>query len=398
MSNIQTEKNNNIMSKGDESNAGENSTSMMGDSASEFEEMESSDKENQDDKIIEKNTDEGPREHFSKDGKRLCGFNGCICTQRPMKGYSFCIKHILQDQNAPFKQCDYINQQRKRRCTNPVSLKQEDTRYCNSHKQMLGLIPKKSKPKKKQVAGKQKPENVVGKKRTRSAITAPESGSETESDVPTSDEEYAQELQLNYTLKGSEVVSEEEMLRMRRERIETLLKIYNAQFRRLQKNLRNRYLDYLNAKKSLAPQDLALRIRTDQPEQLQIKSTNIPCRKIKKHTSDGISLCAYGECKSRPVMLSEFCFQHILHDPKQRLYQACHKPSCTHPIMINTDPPFCKQHIKQKKSKKPKDSKRTVSVNKPKKDKKPNITENEQLLDLVAKAKAKTESSGKSKT
>jgi hypothetical protein len=32
-----------------------------------------------------------------------------------MRGYEFCVKHILQDLNAPFKQCGFISKQTKKR-------------------------------------------------------------------------------------------------------------------------------------------------------------------------------------------------------------------------------------------------------------------------------------------
>jgi hypothetical protein len=69
------------------------------------------------------------REHYAPDGKRYCAYGGCVCTQRPMRGYDYCVKHILQDLNSPFKQCDFISKQTKKRCTNPVNLDQEDIRF-----------------------------------------------------------------------------------------------------------------------------------------------------------------------------------------------------------------------------------------------------------------------------
>ena len=35
-------------------------------------------------------------EHTGTDGKKFCSYGVSTCTQRPMKGYEFCVKHILQ--------------------------------------------------------------------------------------------------------------------------------------------------------------------------------------------------------------------------------------------------------------------------------------------------------------
>jgi len=80
-----------------------------------------------------------------KDGKPLCAFGGGEgnCTQRRMKGYEFCVKHILQDPTAPFKKCEYNNDNPSgKKCNNPVKIDQDDARYCQAHKQKLGVAPK----------------------------------------------------------------------------------------------------------------------------------------------------------------------------------------------------------------------------------------------------------------
>jgi hypothetical protein len=100
------------------------------------------------------------KEHFGSDGKRYCSYGGAVCTQRPMRNYDFCVKHILQDPKAPFKQCDFLAKQTNKQCANPVKILNptDDNRYCNAHKQMLGIIPKGSGPysKKKKTIDKKK--------------------------------------------------------------------------------------------------------------------------------------------------------------------------------------------------------------------------------------------------
>src|SRR3989338_5698357 len=104
------------------------------------------------------------KKHEGTDGKRLCGFGGSNCTQRPMKGYDFCIKHILQEPTAPFKRCEFVPTGKKQ-CGNPVKLdeseKTDDFRFCNTHKQKLGITTSKKKKKKE---GRRKNRNRQGSK------------------------------------------------------------------------------------------------------------------------------------------------------------------------------------------------------------------------------------------
>jgi len=90
---------------------------------------------------------EGKNIHSSPiDGKLLCSYSEKVCMQRRLNGFAFCIRHILEDKGAPFKQCQFFAKYNKSRCINPVPILEERD-YCNSHRQVLGIIPKKVKKK-----------------------------------------------------------------------------------------------------------------------------------------------------------------------------------------------------------------------------------------------------------
>ncbi|XP_071450947.1 uncharacterized protein [Hetaerina americana] len=95
---------------------------------------------------------EGKHIHFSPvDNKPLCSYSKKICKQRRLNGYAFCIRHILEDGSAPFKQCSFIAKFKK--CTNPIP-SHEERGYCNSHMQVAGMLPKKVRqPSKKEKGG-----------------------------------------------------------------------------------------------------------------------------------------------------------------------------------------------------------------------------------------------------
>ena len=69
---------------------------------------------------------EGKNIHSSPiDGKLLCSYSEKVCMQRRLNGFAFCIRHILEDKGAPFKQCQFFAKYNKSRCINPVPILEE---------------------------------------------------------------------------------------------------------------------------------------------------------------------------------------------------------------------------------------------------------------------------------
>lgn len=48
----------------------------------------------------------------------FCMYSHRVCMQNRLEGYEYCLKHILEDKNAPFKQCTYQSGKSGKRCTN----------------------------------------------------------------------------------------------------------------------------------------------------------------------------------------------------------------------------------------------------------------------------------------
>ncbi|XP_074653180.1 INO80 complex subunit D-like isoform X2 [Tubulanus polymorphus] len=91
---------------------------------------------------------EGKNIHYSSyDNKPLCSYSIKLCKQRRLNGYAFCVRHILEDPTAPFKQCTHTTRHNKQQCNNPIP-HNEPRQYCNNHMQMLGMLPKKERKKK----------------------------------------------------------------------------------------------------------------------------------------------------------------------------------------------------------------------------------------------------------
>lgn len=69
---------------------------------------------------------EGKNIHSSPlDGKLLCSYSEKLCKQRRLNGYAFCIRHVLEDKNAPFKQCQFVAKYNGHQCTNPIPFSEE---------------------------------------------------------------------------------------------------------------------------------------------------------------------------------------------------------------------------------------------------------------------------------
>lgn len=49
-----------------------------------------------------------------------CLYTSYECTQPCLEGYMYCSKHILEDTNAPYKQCAFVYNTNGKKCQNPA--------------------------------------------------------------------------------------------------------------------------------------------------------------------------------------------------------------------------------------------------------------------------------------
>lgn len=64
--------------------------------------------------------------------ERFCKYIHRYCNQTRLDGYDYCIRHILEDKTAPFRQCMYVNQPNKKRCTNAAPKTDKNDRRDNT--------------------------------------------------------------------------------------------------------------------------------------------------------------------------------------------------------------------------------------------------------------------------
>lgn len=71
---------------------------------------------------------------------QLCSYTHRICLQNRLEGSEYCIRHILSDKSAPFKQCSYIHPQSGKRCPNAArKTERKDSTLCPWHIKKLCL-------------------------------------------------------------------------------------------------------------------------------------------------------------------------------------------------------------------------------------------------------------------
>lgn len=68
----------------------------------------------------------------------LCGHIHRFCLQDKLEGFDYCIRHILQDKNAPFKQCAFLHAHLQKRCPNAArKTDRRDATLCPFHMSKL---------------------------------------------------------------------------------------------------------------------------------------------------------------------------------------------------------------------------------------------------------------------
>lgn len=74
----------------------------------------------------------------------FCLYLHRYCLQNRLEGYNYCIRHILYDKNAPFRQCTFINTNTGKRCPNAARrLERRDIVFCPWHIKKKNLDIKK---------------------------------------------------------------------------------------------------------------------------------------------------------------------------------------------------------------------------------------------------------------
>lgn len=81
--------------------------------------------------------------------EQFCNYAHRVCMQNRVEGYDFCIRHILEDKSAPYKQCNYVFTKNGKRCAKAASKLERRDGYCMEHARKVFLARQKAIRKKK---------------------------------------------------------------------------------------------------------------------------------------------------------------------------------------------------------------------------------------------------------
>lgn len=74
---------------------------------------------------------------------QACSFTQRPCSQPRLEGLEFCIKHILEDKNAPYKQCSYVSAKNGKRCPNAAPKAERKDGWVEGLNQPLTIVKNK---------------------------------------------------------------------------------------------------------------------------------------------------------------------------------------------------------------------------------------------------------------
>ncbi|KAI4498001.1 hypothetical protein M0802_006825 [Mischocyttarus mexicanus] len=334
---------------------------------------------------------------------RKCLYDSFECSQPCHEGYSYCLRHILEDPNAPFKQCAFIYNSNGRKCQNPapkldkrdISRKAQIARIKSTSQHSLPQVPEilllnlghYVKPTDSSTEDTEDEENKVKALDPFNEINAYRvnaSGcdilnyaSSSDSDVePTtvsdtlknaclddSDNESLHSPQED-PLKHAGIFTAEEVIYITREKLIRLQSLYIEQFRRLQ------YVVYMiNLKKTVKEKKIYEKLKALNRYHRRSGVEAVLYKKSverRAQVSEGpmqkqpnVSKCIFTEggvkCGERTLPSAKHCRKHILKDQHQVLFKACgavHADiECHEPIPVIYDsncifhmnlPPQCK--------------------------------------------------------
>ncbi|CAL1533944.1 unnamed protein product [Lymnaea stagnalis] len=338
---------------------------------------------------------------LNKEGS-FCKYTHRICMQNAVDGYEFCIRHILEDKAAPFKQCSYMTKS-GRRCPTAAPKQERKDGYCAEHAKKALLarqrLSRKRRPKESTEslleelvlmnsgsADAHNNENRRGKTHSDSiASKALEYASSSDSEIEAplvekawrddgdSDAESIDSDQEDM-LKYAGIYTTEEVAQILRDKLIRLQALYIDQFKRLKHVLFSKRREYLQVYKSERETLGSIKLYKKDPHQRE--RYNKLCAMKRYHKKYGkeallqkqsterrmqvtegsnfhvphFAKCVFVDeglrCNSRVVPLSKFCQRHVLHDPAQVLYRPCPfaDSQCGRPVPTIFNSEYCSLH------------------------------------------------------
>ncbi|MBN3310576.1 KANL2 protein, partial [Amia calva] len=339
---------------------------------------------------------------------QTCSYARRPCSQPRLEGLEFCIKHVLDDKNAPYRQCSYVSNKNTKRCPNaaPKPEKKDGVSFCAEHARRNSLALQAQLRKASsgpspeillsQLSGYSKPEpGPPGQDCGRSEanrILDEDSWSEEEQEPAVVDQTWrgdpdseADSIDSDHEdpLKHAGVYTAEEVALITREKLIRLQSLYIDQFKRLQHLLKEKKRRYLHSRKvehenigsSLltGPEGLSMKERENlkklkalrryrrrygveallhrQLRERRLAATEGAAQQA--HTTRSsqrcISFVEGARCSNQCLPMTRHCISHIYQDSNQVLFKMCpglKDVPCDRPVhMGQSEEPRCPLHL-----------------------------------------------------
>ncbi|XP_064155571.1 KAT8 regulatory NSL complex subunit 2 isoform X2 [Anguilla rostrata] len=339
---------------------------------------------------------------------QTCSFSQRPCSQPRLEGLEFCIKHVLEDKNAPYRQCSYVSNKNGRRCPNaaPKPEKKDGVTFCAEHarRNALSLQAQMRKVSSgpspevllSQLSGYSRPETGVpgqdGSRSEASRMLDEDSWSEEEQDSVLLDQTWkgdpdseADSIDSDHEdpLKHAGVYTAEEVALITREKLIRLQSLYIDQFKRLQHLLKEKKRRYLHSRKvehdtvgsSLltGPEGLSMKERENLKKLKALRRyrrrygvealLHRQLRERRLAATEGSILQAHSarsgqrcisfvegvRCSNQSLPMTRHCVSHIYQDSNQVLFKMCpglKDVPCDRPVhMGQSEEPRCPLHL-----------------------------------------------------
>lgn len=331
----------------------------------------------------------------------FCNYVHRICMQNRLEGYNYCIRHILEDKTAPFRQCSFIHIQTGKRCSNasPRSEKKECF-LCPWHSKMAQRSKILAKRRQQSNISNYRLSDILDQSIQSHYMTRNSKNSDpdrpnrflelydsadeslSDRDLPVVENAWGGDadsdadsidLENNDPLRHAGVYTAEEVALILRDKLISLQSLYISQFKRLHHVLSERRRNYIHSSKlesslgwknnsyevPLESQKLQKKLYALQHYHkargsealLQKKSYDrrraITDGLLYRHTNQ--PKCHFLEggkkCTGSVVPLSKFCLKHILKDTQQVLFRPCRGPKeCLKPVVPYKENVSCLIH------------------------------------------------------
>lgn len=337
---------------------------------------------------------------------QACSFAQRPCSQLRVEGYEFCIKHILEDKNAPYKQCSYVSTKNGKRCPNaaPKVERKDGVTFCAEHARRNAMALQAQMRK---ASSGPSPESLLSQLsgyRSRAEAHGLDTGRSEASRILDEDswsEEEQTPLVLDQTwrgdpdseadsidsdhedpLKHAGVYTAEEVALITREKLIRLQSLYIDQFKRLQHLLKEKKRRYLHSRKvehetlgsSLltGPEGLSMKERENLKKlkalrryrrrygveallhrQLRERRQAATESSAQPHSSrisqKCISFVEGTRCTNNCLPMTRHCVNHLYQDSNQVLFKLCpglKDVPCDRPVhMGQSEEPRCPLHF-----------------------------------------------------